>query len=118
MAATHSKVMQGFPPTRESQVTFANYLQLPCSTWGFRNMDSTTHTTMLPRGGDLPELKRTDSSDLGDQIVKDSNGEDLALNDLLEKYNADGFLVFRIIIYSMSNIGTVFQNTNGISGSP
>ena len=33
MTINHSKVMQGFPPTRDSQVTFANYLQLPFSTW-------------------------------------------------------------------------------------
>ena len=95
METNHSEVMKGFPPTRESQVTFANYLQLPFSTWGFRNMDSTTHTTMLPRGGDLPDLRGTDSSNLGERMVKDSNGEDLALDDLLEKYNADGFLVLQ-----------------------
>jgi CubicO group peptidase (beta-lactamase class C family) len=87
--------MHGFPPTRDSQVTFANYMQLPFSTWGFRNMDSTTHTTMLPRGGALPELENTDSSNLGERIVKDANGDDLALGELLEKYNADGFLVLQ-----------------------
>jgi hypothetical protein len=27
-------------------------------------MDSTTHTTMLPRGGELPNLKTDESNDL------------------------------------------------------
>jgi hypothetical protein len=64
MPINYSDVMQGTPPTRESQVTFANYMQSPFSTWGFRNMDSTTHTTMLPRGGELPNLKTDESNDL------------------------------------------------------
>jgi CubicO group peptidase (beta-lactamase class C family) len=95
MPENHPDVMQNVPPTRESQVTFANYMQLPFSTWSFRNMDSTTHTTMLPRGGELPKLKTDKSSDLANQVVTDANGDQLPLDELLGKYCADGFIVLK-----------------------
>ncbi len=95
MKINHPKVMQGFPPRRESQVTFANYMRSPFSTWGFRNAESTTHTAMLPRGGDLPEINVSQSDDFSGRVVQDANGEHLPLNKLLEKYCADGFLVLQ-----------------------
>ncbi len=95
MTTNHPDVMQGFPPLRESQVTFANYMQLPFSTWGFRNAESTTHTAMLPRGGDLPELNISPSDNFSGRIVQDASGDELSLDKLLEKYCADGFLVLQ-----------------------
>ena len=95
MKDNHPDVMQGFPPIRESQVTFANYMQTPFNTWGFRNVDSTAHTSMLPRGGDLPELKSQQSGDLGSQPVMDIHNNEMRLDDLLQKYCADGFIVLQ-----------------------
>lgn len=93
MTTNHPEVMQGFPPKRESQVTFANYLQSPFNTWGFRNAESTTHTTMLRRGGALPEMNISPSDEFSRRLVQDANGQHMPLSELLEKYCTDGFLV-------------------------
>ena len=95
MTNNHPDVMQGFPPQRESQVTFANYMQLPYSTWGFRNTESVTHSSMVPRGGDLPVLKVAQSDTFAERNVQDANGEEMPLGRLLQKYCADGFLVLQ-----------------------
>ena len=95
MTANHPEVMQGFPPRRESQVTFSNYMQLPFSTWGLRNVESTAHTSMLPRGGRLPELNVSQSDDFSGRMVQYLTGDELPLEKLLQKNNADGFLLLQ-----------------------
>ncbi|MDB9879076.1 beta-lactamase family protein [Pseudomonadales bacterium] len=87
--------MCSFPATRESQVTFANYARAPFNTWSFWNMDSVAHTAMLPRGGELPKLMSSTDASLGQRIIKDANGHELTLDELLEEHDADGFLVLR-----------------------
>jgi len=95
MKHQHPDVMRSFPPTRESQVTFANYLSAPFNSWGLWNMDAVAHTAMLPRGGELPTLITTIDSSLGQRKIHDANGDELSLDGLLEKHDADGFLVLR-----------------------
>ncbi|MCB1647288.1 MAG: serine hydrolase [Pseudomonadales bacterium] len=95
MKHKHPDVMNGFPATRESQVTFANYNRPPFNTWGFWNMDSVAHTAMIPRGGPLPDLTSNPDTSLGKRQFKDANGKMLGLDDLLAEHNADGFLVLR-----------------------
>jgi len=89
------KAMKGFPPERDTQVTFANYGLQPFSRWGFRNMDATMRTAMIPRGGDLPKMEEALDPKLPDQQFVDANGESLSLDELLDKNDADGFLVMR-----------------------
>jgi len=89
------EVMQDFPPHKDSQVTFANYRQPPFSAWGFRHMDSITRSTMIPRGGPLPELKIGHNRSYAERPVIDANGEELPLRRLLTRYNADGFIVLQ-----------------------
>ncbi|MFT7685773.1 MAG: CubicO group peptidase (beta-lactamase class C family) [Candidatus Azotimanducaceae bacterium] len=89
------KTMHGFPPQRDSQVTFANYAQHPFSRWGFQNIDAVMHTAMIPRGGDLPIMPEDFDSDLSTQHFIDASGEKLILDDLLTKNDADAFLVMR-----------------------
>ena len=48
--------MQGIPPTRESQVTMANYRDYPMSMWAFRNAGAVLNTVMIPREGDIRAL--------------------------------------------------------------
>jgi len=48
-----SKAMSGFPPSRESQVTFQNYREYPFSKWSFRNAGAPFHVLILPRGGSV-----------------------------------------------------------------
>lgn len=51
------KVMDGFPPTRESQVTLLNYREYPYSQWSFRNIGAPMHMLMLPRSGSMHQYK-------------------------------------------------------------
>ncbi len=95
MKTQHPNVMNGFPPARDSQVTFANYSQSPFNTWAFRNMDSVTRTAMLHRGGPLPVMEETPDSSLSDRVITDAEGQKRTLEDLLEVHNADGFLMLR-----------------------
>jgi hypothetical protein len=48
---SQTKVMDGFPPTRESQVTLKNYRTHPYSQWSFRNTGAPLHVIMVPRWG-------------------------------------------------------------------
>lgn len=34
----NTEIMNGYPPSRESQVTFENYRDYPFSKWSFHNM--------------------------------------------------------------------------------
>ena len=101
MKDKHPDIMNNCPPDRSSQVTFANYTRPLFNTWGFRNIDSVTHTAMLPRGGQLPVTEKSLDQSLPGKIIKDGNGDSLRLDDLLEKHDADGFLMMRngTIIY-------------------
>ncbi len=48
-----NEVMEGFPPTSDSQVTKANYLAPPFNRWAFRNAGAPLNTLMVPRGGTI-----------------------------------------------------------------
>ena len=95
MKHQHPDVMQSFPATRDSQVTFANYNRPPFNSWSFRNMDSVAHTAMVPRGGELPKLVSNIDATLGQRKIMDARGTERTLDNLLEAHNADGFLVLR-----------------------
>lgn len=95
MKHQHPDVMQSFPATRDSQVTFANYNRTPFNSWSFRNMDSVAHTAMVPRGGELPKLVSNIDATLGQRKIKDARGTERTLDNLLEEHDADGFLVLR-----------------------
>jgi CubicO group peptidase (beta-lactamase class C family) len=95
MKHQHPDVMQSFPATRASQVSFANYNRQPFNTWAFRNMDSVVHTAMVPRGGELPRLVTNINPTLGQRQIKDAKGIERSLDNLLEEHDADGFMVLR-----------------------
>ena len=52
----HQEPMQGVPPSRESQVTMANYRDYPASRWAFRNAGAPMHAVMIPRGGNVRQF--------------------------------------------------------------
>jgi CubicO group peptidase (beta-lactamase class C family) len=58
-AATAQPVMQGIPPSSESQVTFARYRENPFSQWAFRNAAAPMHAVMIPRQGAIHEFARS-----------------------------------------------------------
>jgi CubicO group peptidase (beta-lactamase class C family) len=77
--------MQGVPPDRDSQVTFANYNQPPFSQWAFRNTGAPMHVVMIPREG---EIHRFESGTIPDW---DSDAYDR----LFAEHHADGVIVIR-----------------------
>ena len=81
-------VMEGFPPSAESQVTKANYLAAPFNRWAFRNAGAPLHGVMVPRAGNIWHFKRHGQPLASYQTAQ---GSDLA--DLFEANYADGFLV-------------------------
>ena len=58
-------------------------------------MDAVTHAAMLARGGPLPIMKEEPDADLPTTRILDANGDSLPLDDLLDKHDADGFLMMR-----------------------
>ena len=56
-----NEVMEGFPPTSDSQVTKANYLAPPFNRWAFRNAGAPLNTLMVPRGGTVHIFQRDEN---------------------------------------------------------
>ncbi len=83
-------VMDGFPPTADSQVTKANYLATPYNRWAFRNAGAPLHVVMVPRGGDIWHFRRNNAL-LAD--YRTSGG--MSLPGLFEANYADAFLAVK-----------------------
>ena len=64
------KPMDGFPPSRESQVTSFNYRDYPNGKWSFRNMGAPMHALMIPREGAVHVFKETGGINAGNVKVK------------------------------------------------
>ena len=54
-------VMDGFPPSTESQVTKKNHRDWPYSQWSFQNFGAPNNTVMVPRGGEIHHFPRKES---------------------------------------------------------
>ena len=54
-------VMDGFPPSTESQVTKKNHRDWPYSQWAFQNFGAPNNTVMVPRGGEIHHFPREES---------------------------------------------------------
>src|SRR5687768_11643746 len=66
---TTKKVMDGFPPSRESQVTSFNYRDYPNSKWSFRNMGAPLPVLMIPREGAVHLFKEADNNTIGNTKI-------------------------------------------------
>ena len=72
------KVMDGFPPSRESQVTSFNYRNYPNNKWSFRNMAAPLHAVMIPREGPVHMFKEAPTNNIGKtKVIKDSTFENV-----------------------------------------
>jgi len=83
-------VMQGFPPSPESQVTKANYLSPPFNRWAFSHASAPLGTLMVPRGGAIHSFEEKRDAL---EIYKTSDG--LSLARVFEDNYADSVLVLR-----------------------
>ena len=89
------KPMQGIPPTRESQVTMANYRDYPMSMWAFRNAGAVLNTVMIPREGEIRPLPGPLRPELGERLFTDPQEKEISFDALFEANYADGVLVMQ-----------------------
>jgi hypothetical protein len=76
---SQQKVMDGFPPSRESLVTPSNYRQHPFSQWGFRNAGAHLNVVMMPRSGAVHAFRESTNVSIGKIIVADTEGNSKTL---------------------------------------
>lgn len=100
-AANTKKVMDGFPPSRESQVSLQNYRDYPYSQWSFRNPGAPLHVLVLPRSGNVHQYKTSIKNSVANTPIKDSAGNTKTFELLFKENYADGVLVLQnnIILY-------------------
>jgi CubicO group peptidase (beta-lactamase class C family) len=89
------KVMDGFPPSRESQVTFQNYRDYPFSQWSFRNIGAPLHILMVPRSGNVHTYSTLNKISVANTLVKDTAGNTQTFEGVFEDNNADGVIVLQ-----------------------
>ena len=88
-------VMEGTPPTRDSQATMKNYRDYPFSGWTFQNMGAPLNIVMVPRGGDIAELNQPSNQTLGKKIFIDKTGAEMTLEDLFKVHFARGMILIQ-----------------------
>ncbi|MCB1699664.1 MAG: serine hydrolase [Halioglobus sp.] len=89
------KPMQGVPPSRESQVTMANYRDYPMNMWAFRNVGAVLNMVMVPREGDIHRLPGPLRPEIGEREFTDAQGQTKSFDALFESNYADGVLVMQ-----------------------
>lgn len=85
------KVMDGFPPSRESQVTSFNYRDYPKSKWSFRNMAAPMHALMIPREGSVHVFKEAGNDKIGQTKIR----KDTTFENVFDNNEADAVIVIR-----------------------
>ena len=88
-------VMEGTPPTRDSQATMKNYRDYPFRVWTFQNMGAPLNIVMVPRGGDIAELNQPSNQALGKKIFIDKTGAEMTLEDLFRVHFARGMILIQ-----------------------
>lgn len=92
---TIKKVMDGFPPARESQVTLLNYREYPYSTWSFRNIGGPMHTLMIPRSGVIHQYTLSPASTLAKVRIKTPDGTTQSFEDIFKENYTSGVIVLQ-----------------------
>ena len=83
-------VMEGFPPSPESQVTKANYLSAPFNRWAFSHASAPLSTLMVPRGGAIHSFEEK-----RDALDSYEASDGLSLARVFQDNYADSVLVLR-----------------------
>lgn len=94
-SADVKKVMEGVPPSVDSQVTFGNYREHPYSEWAFRNAGAPLNVLMIPRSGEVYPFKEKIDRNIGKVKLKDANGKSRTVDQILDENFTDGFLVLK-----------------------
>ncbi len=85
------KLMAGFPPAPQSQVTLANWQDPPFNRWAFRHMRELIPSHPIPAGPPAP--LRAAARPLGDPAVAKLDGSMATVEDVLAGTYTDAFLV-------------------------
>ncbi len=106
---SQQKIMNGFPPRRESQVTYENYRTYPFSQWAFRNIGAPLNVLMLPRSGALHTFNETPDKSIAGFACVDIEGKSSSFENIFRDNHADGVVVIR-------NNSVLYENYwNGLS---
>ena len=95
LAIPQQKVMDGFPPSRESQVTFQNYRDYPFSQWSFRNIGAPLHILMVPRSGSIHTYSTSNKTSIANFLITDTAGNTQTFEGAFRDNNADGIIVLQ-----------------------
>jgi len=88
-----SRLMAGFPPPAEKQVTLANWQDPPYNRWAFRNVRNLIPTANVWRGGGTASPLPAAARDLDRIPYEDCTGRTTSVGDMLEEGFTDGFMV-------------------------
>lgn len=88
-----TKVMDGFPPSRESQVTFENYRTYPYSQWSFRNIGAPLHVIMMPRSGSMHSFNELPDKSIANFLTVDADGKASTFENIFKNFYTDGVIV-------------------------
>jgi CubicO group peptidase (beta-lactamase class C family) len=88
-------IMEGAPPSKESQVTFKNYRHYPFSKWAFHNISAPFNMLPIPREGQVTSLSQKDHAELGHLELIDGFGKTHTVEHILANTDTDGFVVLR-----------------------
>lgn len=90
-----TSVMQGVPPTKDSQVTFKNYRDKPFSKWSFHNVGAPFNVLTIPREGQIIPFRVKEKPELGQLKLTDGFGKTNTVEKILENTDTDGFIVLQ-----------------------
>lgn len=93
--APSQTVMDGVPPTRDSQVSLRNYRDYSMSKWAFRNAGAPLHVVMIPRQGGIVTLTENIDASLGDRKGLIESDASLSFDQIFEKNDTDGLVVVK-----------------------
>ena len=88
-------IMDGAPPSKESQVTFKNYRNYPFNKWAFHNSSAPLNMLIIPREGEVTALVQKDDAALGQLQLRDGFGSTRTVETILADDDTDGFVVLR-----------------------
>ena len=88
-------VMEGYPPSRESQATMKNYLEYPFNQWTFRNIGAPLNVVMIPREGNIYNFSGPEMPSLGEYQVTDIKNKTMELETLFAENHTDGLVVIK-----------------------
>jgi CubicO group peptidase (beta-lactamase class C family) len=89
------RLMQGFPPSVDRQVTLANWREAPFSRWGFRNARQLIPTANISRGRHSVRLAGEGGRLVERIAFAGPDGQEWTIGGLLRATFTDGFLVLR-----------------------